>query len=138
MRRRSDIPLLGDGTVTLRPHREEDVDDIVDMCRDRDFARWTSVPQPYTRDHAKRFVREIIPEGWRDGGFRGWAIEACDLDGRERYAGNVDVRGVPVADIGFGLHPWARRRGLMTRAVRLAAQWAFDRGDVAARRLRGQ
>jgi len=132
VRRRSDIPVLTEGTVRLRPHRDDDVDAMVEMCRDPDFARWTSVPQPYTRDHAKRFVREIVAEGWRDGGFRGWAIEAPDAAGRQRYAGNVDVRGVPVADIGFGLHPWARGRGLMTRAVRLAVQWAFDRGDVAA------
>jgi len=132
VRRHSDIPLLTDGAVTLRPHREGDVDDIVAMCRDPDFARWTSVPQPYTRDHAKRFVREIVPEGWRDGGLRGWAIEASEESGRHRYAGNVDVRGTPVADIGFGLHPWARGRGLMTRAVRLAARWAFEHGGVAA------
>ena len=39
---------------------------------------------------------------------------------------------MPVADIGFGLHPSARGRGVMTRAVRLAARWAFEHGDVAA------
>jgi RimJ/RimL family protein N-acetyltransferase len=126
------IPLLDDGTVRLRPHREDDVDAIVEMCRDPQFARWTTVPQPYTRDHAKRFIRELVPEGWRRGDFRGWAIESTDDEGTSRYAGNVDVRGVPVADIGFGLHRWARGRGVMTRAVRLAARWAFEHGDVAA------
>src|SRR5699024_2554831 len=61
---------------------------------------------------------------------RGWAIEAVDDDGKARFAGNLDVRGVPIANIGFALHPWARGRGLMTRAIRLATRWAFEQGDV--------
>jgi len=126
------IPVLDDGVVRLRAHSDDDIAATVEMCRDSEFVRWTSVPQPYTRDDARRFIREIVPMGWERGDFRGWAIEARDNAGRARYAGNVDVRGRPVADIGFGLHPWARGRGVMARAVRLAARWGFEHGDVAA------
>lgn len=129
---RPEVPVLDDGVVRLRGHTDDDVDAMVEMCRDPGFVRWTTVPQPYSRDHAKRFIRDIVRVGWERGDHRGWAIEACDGAGRPRYSGNVDVRGVPVADVGFGLHPWARGRGVMARAVRLAARWAFEHGDAAA------
>jgi len=125
------VPQLDDGVVRLRAHREDDIDAAVEMCRDPEFARWTSVPSPYTRDDAKRFIRDIVASGWERGDYRGWAIEAYDGE-TLRFAGNVDVRGLPIADIGFGLHPWARGRGVMVRAVRLAALWAFEQGGVAA------
>ncbi|MDO9378017.1 MAG: GNAT family N-acetyltransferase [Nocardioidaceae bacterium] len=125
----ADVPVLTDGAVTLRPHSEDDVDEMTQMCQDAQMVRWTSVPHPYARDDAKRFVREIVPQGWeRD--HRGWAVEGVDDDGEPRYAGNLDVRGLPVADVGFALHPWARGRGLMHRAVALAVQWAFVEGGV--------
>lgn len=127
----SPVPELTDGIVTLRDHTERDVDDILVMCRDEEFARWTSVPVPYEREHAVGFVRDIVPSGWVDGSARCWAIEALADDGQHRYAGNLAVRGTPVADIGYGLHPWARGRGLMRRAIALATRWAFDEGGVA-------
>jgi ribosomal-protein-alanine N-acetyltransferase len=125
-----DRPELTDGTVRLRAHTDDDIDGMVEMCRDPEMARWTSVPQPYDREHARRFARELVPHGWETGEWRGWAIEAVDDAGRARFAGNIDIRGVGVADIGYALHPWARGRGVVTRAIRLATRWAFDTGGV--------
>ena len=34
--------------------------------------------------------------------------------------------GLGGAEVGFGLAPWARGRGLMTRALRLALAWGFE------------
>jgi RimJ/RimL family protein N-acetyltransferase len=42
----------------------------------------------------------------------------------------MDIRGVGVTDIGYAMHPWARGRGLVTRAIRLATRWAFDHGGA--------
>lgn len=126
----TDVPVLTDGVVTLRAHRDGDVDAMVQMCRDEQMQRWTSVPSDYTRSHAQGFVREVMAVGWEQRGHRGWAIEATDDAGVDRFAGNVDVRGTPIADIGYALHPWARGRGLMTRAIRLATQWCFQEGGV--------
>jgi RimJ/RimL family protein N-acetyltransferase len=127
-------PTLTDGVVTLRAHSAEDIDDILLQGRDPEMQRWTTVPSPYERTHAEMFALQIMPEGWAIPlGPKGFAIEAV-ADGRPRFAGTVDFRpsGARTAEIGFGLAPWARGRGLMTRAVRLALDWAFDALDLEA------
>jgi len=125
------VPELHDGTARLRAHRDTDLAGMVEMCRDPVTRRWASnLPDPYGATDAERFVREVIASGWNSGTARGWAIEAIDPDGIARYAGNVDIRGGPAATIGFALHPWARGRGVMSGAVRLALQWSFGEADI--------
>jgi RimJ/RimL family protein N-acetyltransferase len=123
MRFPEDVPVLDDGVVRLRAHTAADVDGAFAMCSDPEFQRWTTVPVPYRRANAEHFLLEKIPAGWRDGGFWGWAIE---YDGR--FAGTIDLRDGAAngGEIGFGLAPWARGHGLMTRAARLVTRHAFD------------
>ena len=103
---------------------------MVEMSTDPEMVRWTAIPAPYTRAMSEQFAFSAIPRGWDDGSHRGWAIETIDDDGRSRFAGNVDIRSLPIADIGYALHPWARGRGVMSRAVRLAVDWALNEGGV--------
>lgn len=124
------VPVLSDGVVTLRAHTPADVGAMHEMSVDPDMVRWTAIPTPNTREMSEEFALAIIPRGWDEGINHVWAIEANDADGRARYAGNVDVRGVPIADIGYALHPWARGRGWMTRAVRLATDWTLMYAQV--------
>ena len=44
-----------------------------------------------------------------------------------RFAGSVELRfdGIGGAEVGFGLAPWARGKGVMTRALRLVLAWGF-------------
>ena len=123
MRFPEDVPTLDDGVVRLRAHTAADVDDAFAMCSDPEFQRWTTVPSPYRRGNAEHFLLEKIPAGWRDGGFWAWAIE---YDGR--FAGTIDLRdgSAKGGEIGFGLAPWARGHGVMTRAVRLVTRQAFE------------
>lgn len=124
------VPVLSDGVVTIRAHVPTDIDDMLEMANDPEMERWTAIPVPHTREMSEQFAFTVMPKGWNEGTHRGWAIEATDDDGRSRFAGNVDIRQAPIADIGFALHPWARGRGVMTRAVRLAIDWAFNEGKV--------
>lgn len=121
-----DVPVLTDGVVSLRARHRDDIDAITRMARDPDSQAWTTVPAPYSRSDSEQYVDEISPVGWRDQTSYGWAIDAPDDGGRPRFAGNVDIRAGARPDVGFMLHPWARGRGVMTRAVRLATRWAFD------------
>ena len=123
MRFPEDVPVLTDGLVTLRAHTPSDVPAAFEMCQDPVMQRWTTIPVPYELHNAEHFLTERVPAGWRDGGSWGWAIE---YDGR--FAGTVDLGGGEgsVGEIGFALAPWARGKGVMTRAVRLAVAHAFD------------
>ncbi|MFC0627283.1 GNAT family N-acetyltransferase [Kribbella deserti] len=122
MRFPEDVPLLTDGVVTLRAHEPADVEPAYAMCQDAEMQRWTTIPVPYEREHAVNFVTVVIPAGWRDGGFWAWAIE---YDGR--FAGTIDLRGGEAkgGELGFGLAPWARNAGVMTRAIQLVLGHAF-------------
>ena len=124
-------PLLTDGTVTLRRHTAADVDGIVGQSMDAQSQRWTTVPRRYTRADAIAFLEHIRGEWENPGGKRYWAIEVTGADGRPQFGGTIDLRPGEAwdhASIGFGLHPAARGRGAMSRAVRLVAAHAFEHG----------
>jgi ribosomal-protein-alanine N-acetyltransferase len=124
------VPVLSDGVVTIRAHTPADIEPMYEMATDPLATEWTAMPSPYTRDMAEQFAFTVMPRGWNEGTHHGWAIEAVDDAGKSRFAGNVDIRETPIADIGFVLHPWARGRGIMARAVRLAVDWAFSDGGA--------
>jgi RimJ/RimL family protein N-acetyltransferase len=119
-------PTLTDGTVTLRAHTDDDLDAVVEQSQDPASVRWTTVPTPYTRADAQRFVEEVMPDGWAEGRW-GFAVE---VDGR--YAGTVELRdeGGGRAEIAFGSHPRVRGTGAMERACRLLLDWGFGTQDV--------
>ena len=67
----SDVPRLTDGVVMLRAHTPADIPGVLEQCTDPVSRHWTTVPVPYTLAHARSFVSERIPAGWRDGTARG-------------------------------------------------------------------
>ena len=136
------VPELTDGVVTLRAHRDEDVPAIVEQSRDPVSVRWTRVPVPFGPDDARRFVREAMPGGWAADQEWGFAVESAGPDGVPRYAGTVSLRAVRDwtggpgrAEVAYGLHPWARGRGIVDRALRLLLAWGFSPADAGGRGL---
>ncbi|MGA8209407.1 MAG: GNAT family N-acetyltransferase [Nocardioidaceae bacterium] len=127
MRFPEDVPVLTDGSVTLRAHRREDVPAVLEQCLDPLTQRWTTVPLPYTRADAEQFVGEVVPTGWERGSCWAFAVETVDDDGRPRFCGTVELRdeGNRRAEIAYGAHPWARGRGVMARALSLLLDWGF-------------
>lgn len=126
------IPTLTDGVVTLRAPTDDDIEGSVEQCQDPVSQRWTTVPVPYTRDDAKRFLRHAIPAGWDTASECGFVVEAVDDAGTARFAGSVSLRhkGDRRAEIAYGSHPWARGRGVMERALRLLLEWGFAECDL--------
>ena len=130
MRFPDDVPVLSDGQVTLRAHRSDDVQGVLEQCADPLSQRWTTVPVPYSRSDAEAFVGQVVPAGWREGRWA-FAVEAAGDDGRPRFCGTVELRdeGNRRAEVAFGAHPWARGRGIILAALRMLVTWGFhDQG----------
>ena len=120
------VPTLTDGVVVLRAHRQADAPRIVEQCTDPASMEYLPLPRPYTLESAHEFLAKVRT-GWAKlDGAREWAV----TDSTDVFLGSVNLhdRSERRAEIGFGLHPEGRGRGLMARAVRLLAQRAFDEG----------
>ncbi len=130
MRFPDDVPVLTDGNVTLRAHRPDDLEGVFEQCNDPAMQEFTTIPVPYSREDAKEFLAGRA-EPWENDTVWVFAIEADGGAGPSRFAGSINVRntGSGWGEIGFGAHPGVRGRGVMTTAVRLITNWAFeDRG----------
>jgi [ribosomal protein S5]-alanine N-acetyltransferase len=125
------VPILVDAKaeVMLRAAGKGDLPAIVEQCRDPAMIRWTTVPTPpdgYQLGDAEEFLA-LTAAGWTTGERLGWTIEA--QRGAERgFCGSIDLRleGDGVAEVGFGLHPEARGRSVMSTALHLVCAYGFE------------
>ena len=130
-------PPLSDGTVLLRPWTERDVPDIAEACRDDEIARWLDqVPQPYTAADAREYVA-MTRQGWKDGSMSAFAItEALTGD----VLGSIGLHwldpGQHAGEVGYWVRREARGRGVATRALRLASEWAIETCGLERLQLR--
>jgi [ribosomal protein S5]-alanine N-acetyltransferase len=131
------VPILIDAEadVTLRATDRRDLHAIVEQCCDPGMIRWTTVPTPpdgYQLRDAEEFLA-LTAAGWTSGQRLSWTIEARRDGGHGCCGGiNLDLEGDGVAEVGFGLHPQARGRSIMTRALQLVCDYGFE---VAGLRL---
>ncbi|WP_369054226.1 GNAT family N-acetyltransferase [Kineococcus terrestris] len=119
-------PLLTDGDVLLRRHRDADLDGVLAQGSDPVTQRWVPVPVPYGPQQARDYLAAVRAD---HGAGRALAL-AVEVGGR--FAGSVDLRleGAGWAEVGYGLAPWARGRGVGVRALRLLLVWAFDEAGL--------
>ncbi|MCD6725657.1 MAG: GNAT family N-acetyltransferase [Solirubrobacteraceae bacterium] len=108
--------------LALRPWTSDDVPALVRACSDPLTARYTSVPVPYTPQDARQFVeagrsRTTLPLAVVDAEDPARMLGACGLHAVDRERGR--------AEIGYWTAPWARRRAVATRALRLLSGWAL-------------
>jgi len=122
-------PVLEGAGLRLRPYRETDLGPLV-AAIDEETVRWLShVPWPYTEEAGRGFLA-FAAGSWL-GHQAHFAI--ADANGDALLGGlNVDI-DVPhsVAEVGYRVNPDARGRGVATRAVGLAVEWAFGGLDLA-------
>ena len=123
-----DDAVLERGGVRLRPFREDDAPRVVEACREERTTRWLAeLPAPYTEDDALSFIHGRT--GLRASG-RGlsWAVADPATDALLGSVGLFDVTDdLAFGEVGYWTHPDARGRGVMTAAVGLVLEHAFDR-----------
>src|SRR5690349_6123350 len=111
---------LSDGVVLLRPWSKDDAPAIVDAIDgDPETARWLDlVPQPYRYEDALAYVAGV--------GEQAFAITDAATG---RVLGSIGVRWNErrdVGEIGYWSRADGRGRGVVTRALRLVARFAFE------------
>lgn len=122
---------LTDGVVALRPVRAGDEDALLDERSDREARRWATSTRLWTAPDVRTYVAGAAAL-WLAGTEARFAVVDPE---HGACAGSIGLRvtapAFRVAELGYGLRPGWRGRGLTTRAVRLVADWAFTRAGIA-------
>ena len=120
--------VLTDGTVTLRPFRTSDADAVLRACQDSAIQRWTLVPIPYLREHADQLAGPVFHEEYR----RQRSVQFAVTTAGDGADGVVGIKSIDhdhlTAEVGYWLGPWARGRGVASRALAMMSDWAFEVG----------
>ena len=116
--------VLSDGVVTLRAFEPDDAPAVLGACQDPLIARFVPIPQPYTDQTARGFVARRRAD-WDGETERSFAITDA-LTGELLGAIARHWRAEHRAELGYWLAPWARGRGVATRALRLVRDWSFE------------
>ncbi|KQS22725.1 GNAT family N-acetyltransferase [Frigoribacterium sp. Leaf186] len=118
--------VLASPTLELLVPSAADVPAIVEACRDETLRRFTTVPVPYDRSDAEFFLSRIVDDGWATGREFTWGLRR---PGSGLLEGVISVR-LRSSDVGFWTAPASRGQGLMTEALGLVADWAFEGGGL--------
>lgn len=124
---------LSDGIITLSPLRLDDVEAHL-AGEDELLVRWLN-GGPGTREGIEAYFRHCREQWDTAGPLRAFGIR---MGADEVLAGTIDLRfaGEGLApgqvNVAYGLYPSWRGRGLATRAVLLASQYAASEGEAEA------
>src|SRR5215475_11688667 len=118
------VPVLHAGDLRLRPFRRDDAAWVYYVSLDAELRRRMSLPDPYLRAHARYFVDEVAIASARSGQGADFVIEDPDTEIGLGWVGFHHRDGNEFS-CGFWLAAEVRGRGIMTRAVRAACEWAL-------------
>jgi len=112
--------------LSLRKLRFSDAEDIRRNANNKEVARWTiSVPYPYTKDHAVRFIRKTH-YGYENRKSYTFGIV---LRKENKVIGTITLSKFDYknknAEIGYWLGKRYWKQGLMTEAVKLILKFGF-------------
>jgi RimJ/RimL family protein N-acetyltransferase len=123
---------LRDGDLLLRPSVPTDAEAIREVYSEPDIRRWMGWDEHPPDDAEARANIDRAARAWEEGT---WAVYRIVDAATDEVVGGVNLRlgDHGIGEISYFLRASARGRGFATRAVRLAAGWAFD--DLALERI---
>lgn len=113
--------------LILRPLRLSDFDDAYEFANDPEWARFLTVPQPFTRQEAEKSLAQSVLSP-RDTN----PTFAIELDKKVVGTVRVDVEKTDsIASVHYFLARSQWNKGLMTEAVAAVVTWGFSEFDLA-------
>lgn len=127
MRSELRIEVLGTHRLILRPFVIEDAELVTELLQDPEIHRWTSsIPFPYTLDHAREFLTRSAREEEAGTSFV-WAITLRDNGTVIGAMGLHDVQSAHSrAELGYWLGDEYRGQGYASEAARRVIAWCFE------------
>ena len=110
-------------THRLRPLQSSDAEWIYHACQDVEIQRWTKIPRPYTREHAKSFVVDQNGELLANAIINSFTGEPAGVAGIHHIKDGV-------ATVGYWIAPQARRAGAASTALKILPTIAKRLGDA--------
>ena len=112
-------------TLSALTTSDEDLARVVEACRDPQSVHWLGGPGRIRPDYSRQNARGYavaLAAGAAEGTWVGWAIRSAD----GTVLGMIDVQGPGQRNlIGYWVHPDARRRGIVTAALRRVVRHAL-------------
>jgi RimJ/RimL family protein N-acetyltransferase len=126
-------PALADDTIRLEPLSQADAADMLALAHDPDFVRFTRVPAGADVAFVERWIGRY-ESGWADGSRAGFAIVDAQNAAFLGFAAVVALElDALQGEIGYGVAPQARGRGIAKRSLDLLTRWCLD--ELALERL---
>ena len=120
--------------LVLRPLEDDDVPALTEMMNDEQVVAWTGVPQPFTEDAARTWIRRYAPTERTSG--RGLDLAVTEFL-TQRLVGVIQLGRtnwhVRSTELSYIIAPWARGEGYASEAALTTAQWLF--GDQRFERV---
>ena len=119
---------LTDGDLTLRRAVPSDAADIAEVYNEADIRHWMLWDDEVI-DEAEALANIArSEEAWAEGS---WAVFRIVVDGHVVGGANLHFLEYDVAEASYFLRASARGRGIATRALLMATDWAFrERGQA--------
>ncbi|WP_432032412.1 GNAT family N-acetyltransferase [Streptomyces antibioticus] len=112
--------------LVLRPLDEDDVPALAAMMNDEQITAWTSVPQPFGEEDARRWITEYAPAERTAG--HGLDLAVTEFL-TQRLVGVIQLGRtdwhVRSTELSYIVAPWARGEGYASEAALATARWLF-------------